>query len=221
MIRILLVEDHPIAVGGIAAMLATAPDMDLVRVAGSLADARAFLAAPACDVVLLDLRLPDGSGIDLLRELAAQPDAPGVLVLSSFLTREYVSASIVLGAGGFLLKTASTEEITAAIRTIAAGGLAFTAEQRRASRTASWEPLTQREHDLLAGLLAGRSNDELAGDLGVARKTVEGMLSRLFARYGVVTRTELALAVDRGAVLDLPARPNPGPGAPLRSPREP
>ncbi len=111
-----------------------------------------------------------------------------------------------MGAGGFLLKTTSSGEIVAAIRDIAQGGLAFTAEQLRASRSAAWAPLSRREHDLLAGLLVGRSNDELSMELGLSRKSIEAYLSRLFARFGVMTRTELALVVDRRALLDLPVR---------------
>ncbi|MEI7743075.1 MAG: response regulator transcription factor [Chloroflexota bacterium] len=217
MIRVLLVEDHPIAAGGIAGVLAAQPDMELAAVAGTVAEARRRLATPgAWDIVLLDLRLPDGSGIDILRDLEGTDDAPPSLVLSSFQTPEYVAASVALGAGGFLLKTATSDEIAAAIREVAGGGLAFTADQLRPSRSTAWEPLTEREHAVLSGILAGRSNDELAADLGLARKTVEAGLSRLFARYGVASRTELALTVDRGAVLDLPVRPTPRPGAPRR-----
>jgi len=211
-IRVLVVEDHPIAVGGIVSMLATAPGMEVAGQASTLADARRLLARGAVDVVLLDLRLPDGSGMELLEENATADDAPGFLVLSSFMTPEYVAASLTLGAGGFLLKTAEADEILDAIRLVADGRLAFTADQLRAARSAAWAPLTQREHEILGGVVAGRSNDELAADLAVSSKTVEKHLARLFARFGAASRTELALAVDRGAVLDLPTRERrPGP----------
>ncbi len=154
--------------------------------------------------MLLDLRLPDGSGIELLEAAAGRDDGPAFLVLSSFLTPEYVTAALALGAAGFLLKTVPPAEIVEAIRNLAGGGLAFTAEQLRTSRGVPWAPLTPREHDLLAGLLAGRSNDELGSDLGLSRKSVESYLSRLFARYDVATRTELAIALERSGVLDLP-----------------
>jgi DNA-binding NarL/FixJ family response regulator len=112
-----------------------------------------------------------------------------------------------LGASGFLLKTAAASEIVDAIVEIAAGGLAFTPSQLRSARSAAWAPLTQREHRVLEGVLRGRSNDELAGDLGLSRKTIEAHLSRLFARYGVMTRTELAVYVQESAILDLPMAP--------------
>ncbi len=205
-VRIVLIDDHPLVVGGIKAALPKQPAIEVVGQAGSVAEARSVLASTPCDVVLLDLRLPDGSGIELLQE-RQEIGGPAFLVLSSFLTEEYVSAAIALGASGFLLKTSPIDDLIAAIEQVADGGLAFTADQLRASRRAVWAPLTEREHDLLRGVVEGRSNDELAGDLGVSRKTIEAYLSRLFARFGVVTRTELAVHVDREKLLDLPTTP--------------
>ena len=204
-IRLVIVEDHPIVVDGLLSAFREHPEVEVVGRAATLAQARSVLATTPCGVVLLDLRLPDGSGIDLLSDAHGR-GGPAYLVLSSFLTPQYVSASIALGAGGFLLKTAPTGEILAAIGEIAAGGLAFTEDQLRASRTASWAPLTSREHDVLVGVVEGRSNDELAGDLGLSRKTIEAHVARLFARFGVASRTELAVLAERGQVLDLPHR---------------
>ena len=205
-IRLVLVEDHPIVIDGIRAALSSRPGMSLVGQAVSIAEARALLTRLSCDVVLLDLRLPDGSGIDLLRDAGQDPAGPAFLVLSSFLTTEYVSASIALGAGGFLLKTSPVGDIVAAIETIAAGGLAFTPDQLRSSRNAAWAPLTPQQHAVLDGIVRGRSNDELAGDLGLSRKTIESYITRLLARFGAMTRTELAVAVERGQILDLPQK---------------
>jgi len=144
---------------------------------------------------------------------------PAVIVLSSFLTPQYISAAITLGASGFLLKTAPTEEILAAIGVVAEGRLAFSAEQLRASRSAAWAPLTAREHEVIEGVMAGRSNDELSADLGLARKTVEAYISRLFVRFNVATRTELGILAEREQILALPVdrrRPNSGRQPPMR-----
>ena len=206
MVRVVLIDDHPLVVDGIKASLQAEPSIGVVGQAGSLAEARRLLLTTPCDVVLLDLRLPDGSGIELLYE-RLNDVGPAFLVLSSFLTEEYVSAAIALGASGFLLKTGPVRDLITAIKQIADGALAFTADQLRASRRAAWAPLTEREHDLLRGVMDGRSNDELAGDLGVSRKSIEGYLSRMFARFGVMTRTELAVHVEREQLLDLPASP--------------
>lgn len=205
-IRLVLVEDHPVVVDGLKTALRDRTEVAVVGQAATVAQARVVLGSTACDVVLLDLRLPDGSGIELLREASQDPSGPAFLVLSSFLTTEYVSASIALGASGFLLKTSPVDDILGAITLIAAGGLAFTPDQLRASRTAAWAPLADREHDILGGILLGRSNDELAGDLGIASKTVEAYITRLLARFGAVTRTDLAVQVERRQVLDLPIR---------------
>lgn len=105
-----------------------------------------------------------------------------------------------------MLKTASSAEIMSAVRDIAGGGIVFSADQLRASRTAAWESLASTEHRILVGLLLGRSNDEVAVDVGLSQKTVESHFSRLFAHYGVMTRTELALVVDRGLLLQLPVK---------------
>ena len=203
-VGLLLVDDHPIVLDGLRAALARHAEIKIVAEAASLAEARAAIAKPGIDVVLLDLRLPDGSGIDLLRDAQAMSAPPAVIVLSSFLTPQYVNAAIALGASGFLLKTAATDEILAAIAMVSEGRLAFTAEQVRESRKAAWAPLTEREHDIIAGVMAGRSNDELSGDLGLARKSVEAYLSRLFIRFDVTTRTELAILAEREGLLALP-----------------
>ena len=203
-IDLLLVDDHPIVLDGLRAALERYDDVTIVGEASTLARARQLIVDPAVDVVLLDLRLPDGSGMDLLRDAEQLPAPPAVIVLSSFMTPQYVNAAITHGASGFLLKTAPTEEIHAAIVLVADGRLAFSVDQLRASRDAAWAPLTPREHDVIAGVMAGRSNDELSGDLGVARKTIEAYLSRLFIRYDVATRTELGILAEREQLLDLP-----------------
>jgi len=155
-------------------------------------------------VVLLDLRLPDGSGMELLRDAQELPTPPAIIVLSSFMTAQYVNAAITLGASGFILKTAPTGEILAAVALVADGRLAFSAEQVRAGRHAAWAPLTPREHDIIAGVKAGRSNGELSADLGLARQTIEAYLSRLFIRFDVATRTELGILAEREQLLGLP-----------------
>ena len=203
-IGLLLVDDHPIVLDGLRAALERYDDVTIVGEASTLAGARQLIVDPAVDVVLLDLRLPDGSGTELLRDAQQLPSPPAIIVLSSFMTPQYVQAAITLGASGFLLKTAPTEEIHAAIALVADGRLAFSVDQLRASRDAAWTPLTPRERDVIVGVMAGRSNDELSGDLGLSRKTVEGYLSRLFIRYDVATRTELGIIAEREQLLDLP-----------------
>ena len=207
MTRVLIVEDHPIVVTGILAALRATPGLEVAGTADGVANARNLLASTQVDVMLLDLRLSDGNGMDLLRELAQAGTGPSTLVLSSFMTPEHVSAAVALGASGFLLKSVDSAEIVSAICKVASGGVAFTIDQLREARGASPAPLTMTEHSVLAGLLAGRSNDEIATDLEITRKTVEGHLTRLYARFEVLSRTELALVAERRSLLDLPTRP--------------
>lgn len=202
--QVALVDDHPVVLDGLRAAFARYPDIVVAWQASNAAEARRRLGARRVDVVLLDLRLPDGSGASLLAESHEMPDPPPFVILSSFATPQYVAAAMALGAAGFVLKTAPTEEIARAIRQVAEGRLAFTSEQIRAGRRAPWAPLTQREHEIIAGVMAGWSNDELSSQLHVARKTVEAYLSRLYIRYRVVTRTELGVLAEREQMLSLP-----------------
>ncbi len=205
-VRILLVDDHPVVLDGVAGALAREPDLEVVGRAMSMAEARASLASPAVDVVLVDIRLPDGSGLELISESVDAEGAPAWIVLSSFETPQYVAAALSLGASGYLLKTAPATEIMAAIRTVAGGGSAFTPAQLRAVREAGSLRLSAMDLGIIAGLVAGRSNDEIAGDLGIASKTVETHLTRLFAAFDVASRTELAVRAEREGWLDVPRR---------------
>ena len=203
-VRVLLIDDHPVVLDGLSIAL-EAHGLEIAGRARTLAEARTLVANVEADVALLDLRLPDGSGTDLLSGVEDGNGGPAFIVLSTFQTPQYVTAAVALGASGFVAKTAPTEEIVDAVRIVANGGTAFPREAIRPAR-GRWQPLTRREHDLIAGVLAGRSNDELSADLRIARKTVEAYLTRLYARFGVLSRTELAVLAEREQWLSLPVR---------------
>jgi DNA-binding NarL/FixJ family response regulator len=204
-IRVALVDDHPVVLSGLDTALQTVPDLRVVAQGRSIAEARAIATRGDVDVLLLDIRLPDGNGLDLLSELSEQ-GGPAVLVLSSFKTRQYVAAAIRYGASGFLLKTAPLEELIAAIRQIAAGGRAFSPEQLREGR-GGFVALSPRERQIIALVIEGRSNDEIAARLRTSRKTIEVHLSRMYERFDVMTRLELAIRADHEGWLDLAQRP--------------
>lgn len=198
MIRVGIVDDHPVVLDGLASALEREPEVEVAWSAGTVADARAALGRNACDVVLVDVRLPDGSGLDLV----AKPGVgkPAFVVLSSFDRLQYARAAFQRGAAGYLLKTAPIDEVVAALRLAATGGATFRAGQL-ASVT---EPasLTARELDIVRLIAGGLSNDEIAQRLSLSRKTVEGYLTRLFERWEVGSRTELALRAEREGWLD-------------------
>lgn len=105
-----------------------------------------------------------------------------------------------------MLKTASLNEILDAVTIAAAGGLAYSSAQLADSWTATWRALTGREYDIISGVMAGDSNDEIGRHLSLARKTVEAYLARLFIRFDVNSRTELGILADHEHLLDLPVK---------------
>ncbi len=172
-IRVVLIDDHPLVIDGLLGAFGRVPGIDVIGTAGTLSDARLLLERESPEIVLLDLRLPDGSGTELLTDYLGHDVGPSFIVLSTFMTTQYVNAAIALGASGFLLKTSPTKEIVSAIQDVIAGKLAFSADQLRASWRAGWTPLTARERDVISGVMAGLSNDELSVQLHVSRKTIE------------------------------------------------
>ena len=192
MIHVLLVDDHPVVLSGLLAGLGALPDIEIVGVARSVAEAKQHLARGGIDVALVDLRLPDGLGLSLLN---ADAGKPAMIMLTSFDQPQYVSAAAARGARGFLLKTAPLTDVAEAIRIVARGGTAFSPEQIRS--LGGRVKLTARERDIVGLVMDSRSNDEIGRELGMAAKTVEKHLSRLFERTGVTSRVELALRAER------------------------
>ncbi len=202
-IRVLLVDDHPAILDAVGAGVRGAPDLALVGTARTLAEARAALetGAGAIDVVVSDVQLAgEAEGLRLLDTMPAS--GPAVLLLSSFDQPPLIRTAFERGAAGYLIKTSEVTEILDAVRTVAGGGTAFSAAMLRAIRSAPRRP-SDREIEVMALLCGGASNDEIGVRLGVTEKTVESHLRRLFDRYGVLSRTELAvLALREGWVAE-------------------
>jgi DNA-binding NarL/FixJ family response regulator len=202
-IRVLLVDDHPAILDAVGAAIRAAPDLELAGTARTLDEARSALAASAgaVDVVVSDVQLAgEAEGLRLLDGIPA--DGPAVLLLSSFDQPPLIRSAFERGAAGYLIKSSEVAEILDAVRTVAAGGTAFSAAMLRAIRSAPRRP-SDREIEVLGLLCAGASNDEIGVRLGVTEKTVESHLRRLFDRYGVLSRTELAvLALREGWVVE-------------------
>ena len=198
-VRLLIVDDHPVVRDGTAALLAAQPGIDVVGTAGSIDEATALMASTAADVLLLDIRLGTDSGLRLLTETA--DDAPAIIVLTAYDYPQYAEAALRLGASGFVLKTAPLTELLDAIRRVAAGGLAFSIRPRAGANLAR---LSERELDVVRLVVEGRSNDEIGGRLGIGPKTVESHLRRLFERFDLASRTELATRALREGWLEVP-----------------
>jgi DNA-binding NarL/FixJ family response regulator len=202
LIRVVVVDDHPVVREGTAALLARQAGLIIAGTAGSLEEARALLSDCAADVVLLDIRLGNESGLGLLGpDLgAAGGPGPAIVVLTAYDYPRYADAALRLGAAGFVLKTAPISELVEAIRVAAAGGLAF----RVRPNAGAISRVTEREREVVRLVVAGRTNDEIGLALGIGAKTVESHLRRLFERFGLASRTELAARALREGWLDVP-----------------
>ena len=202
-VRVVLVDDHPAILDAVGGAVSGAADLELAGTARSLGEALALLTASddVCDVVVSDVQLAgEAEGLRLLEALGA--DGPAVLLLSSFDQPPLIRTAFERGAAGYLRKTSEVSDILEAIRTVAAGGTAFSASMLRAIRSAPRRP-SDREIEVLTLVCGGASNDEIGAQLGVTEKTVESHLRRLFDRYGVLSRTELAvLALREGWVAE-------------------
>ncbi len=201
LIRIAVVDDHPVVRDGTAALLAVQPGLAVVGTAGTLAEARDLIGRVDVDVVLLDIRLGGESGLGLLGPgLVAAAQAPAIVLLTAYDYPQYADAALRRGAAGFVLKTAPLAELVEAIRVAASGGLAFQVRPRAGGP----DRLTGRELDVVRLVVDGRTNDEIGAALGIGSKTVETHLRRLFERFGLASRTELAARALREGWLDIP-----------------
>jgi DNA-binding NarL/FixJ family response regulator len=194
-IRVAVVDDHPLVREGTAALVERQDGMEIAGVAGSLDELRPILATGEVDVLLLDLRLGQESGFDVLRA-DGTARMPAVVVLTSYDYPQYADAAMRLGASGFVVKTAPTAELLDAIRRAAAGGLAF------GVRPGNGVTLSDREREVLRLVVEGASNDEIGARLGISSRTVESHLRRLFERLAVASRTELAARALREGWLE-------------------
>lgn len=213
MIRVFVVDDEMLIRQGFRRLL----EMDAeIAVVGEAADGEeAILGIPKTevDVVLLDVRMPKKTGLDVLRELGAAGDLPPTLVLTTFDDAELLFAAVRGGARGFLKKDVSLEELLAGIRALARGDTwfqpALTASLRRGLRlhpptfesAEPLEPLTERERDVLRLMAGGCSNREIASALETAEGTVKNQVSSILGKLGVRDRTRAVLkAIESGLV---------------------
>jgi DNA-binding NarL/FixJ family response regulator len=195
-IRVAIVDDHPVVRAGTAAIVQEAPDLALVGMAATLEEARPLLDRAVVDVLLLDLRLGQDFGLSVFE--GAGDSLPAIVVATSYDYPQYVEAALRLGAVGYVLKTAPVNDLLDAIRRAALGKLSFDLRPVAGAR------LSSRERQVVAAVVNGSSNDEIASRLGISPKTVESHLRRLFERHGVASRTELATRALRDGWLELP-----------------
>ena len=201
-VRVVIVDDHPLVVDGLRMALELA-DMDVVETAATAAAAVDAVRRRRPDVVVMDIQLPDASGIDATRAvLEAAPDT-AVLMLTMLEERDTLAAAMRAGARGYVVKGASRDEIVRAVTAVADGQVIFgsrVADDLLAevmalphSRRFDGRALTDREHQILAGLADGLTNGAIAARLGISAKTVANHVSTLLTKLQVTDRAQAAL----------------------------
>ncbi|MGH7729102.1 MAG: response regulator [Vulcanimicrobiaceae bacterium] len=204
MIRIAIVDDHPIVREGLASILEDEPDFAIVASVGSAEDLFSSLRAARPDLVVIDLELPGIGGIAALERLAALAEGPRALVFSAFESDQDVRAAVAAGATGYLLKGSPAAELTQAIRAVAAGGRYVSAQiaaraifgaNAASGRSAE---LTKREREVLRLVAAGLANKAIAARLGIAERTAKYHVASIMAKLGAENRAQaVALAAQQ------------------------
>ncbi len=210
-VRVFLVDDHEVVRRGVAEVLEDDPHLVVAGEAGSVAEALARVPAVRPDVVVLDMRLPDGSGADLCRSLRQRIPGLPCLVLTSFSEPEARDAAVLAGATGFLLKQVRGPALVSAVLTVAAGGTLLeevgpARPRPRAPAPAGAERLgllTDQERIVLRLIGEGLTNRQIGDRMGLAEKTVKNYTSHLLAKLGLERRTQAAILATQ--LRDAPA----------------
>jgi DNA-binding NarL/FixJ family response regulator len=206
-IRILVVDDHPVVRAGLVALLDDEQDFQVLGAAGSAEEALTLVTGLRPDILLLDLELPGLDGVAAMPDIVRRSPGIRVIVFTAYDTDERIFGALKAGASGYLLKGAPAAEIGRAIRVVHAGGSHL--EARVAARVVSQvggprRPaplLTEREIEVLSLVARGLSNKQIAHQLTIAESTVKFHLSTIFGRLGADNRAQaVALAVERGAI---------------------
>lgn len=207
-IRIVLADDHPIVREGLASVLETQLDFEVVGQANDGAEAVDVVMSLRPDVVLLDLEMPRLDGVQALRAIRAGDPGAKALVFTAFDTDERIISAVQAGARGYLLKGAPRDELFSAIRIVAQGGstlqpvvAAKLMERMTSAPPVPAETLTEREQEVLALLAQGLQNKEIAGLLVISERTVKFHVSAILSKLGAGNRTEAVhMARQRGLV---------------------
>jgi DNA-binding NarL/FixJ family response regulator len=202
LIRVFLLDDHEVVRRGVKDLLEGEPDIEVVGEASTAAEALARVPALRPDVAVLDVRLPDGDGVSVCRELRSRMPGLACLMLTSFADDEALFDAILAGAAGYVLKQIRGSDLTGAVRTVASGQSLLdpraTAQVMERLRTQANQKdplagLTQRERDILVLIGEGLTNRQIGERMHLAEKTVKNYVSNLLAKLGMERRTQAAV----------------------------
>ncbi|HEU5485284.1 MAG TPA: response regulator transcription factor [Microlunatus sp.] len=209
MIRVLVVDDHPLVRQGLTGMLAGAPDIEVVDAVADGALAAEATANGRADIVLMDLSMPGMDGIEATGEVLARCPDTRVVVLTSFAEQARVMAALDAGAIGYLLKDTEPDDLIHAVREAAAGHAPISPRAalallpaRGSRKPAPGANLSPREREVLALVAVGLPNKTIARRLQISEKTVKTHLTHIFAALGLFDRTSAALWAQRNGLLD-------------------
>jgi DNA-binding NarL/FixJ family response regulator len=216
-LRVLLVDDDPLVRTGLGMIIGSAQDIVIVGEAGDGDEVVAAVRAHAPDVILMDIRMRRMDGIAATAAVMTLPTPPKVLVLTTYDLDEYVFDALAAGAGGFLLKESSPQEIIEAVRVVAGGEVmlspgttrklvghfvAARANPRRTRALAKLGELSEREREVVTAVAQGKSNADIAGQLFLSEATVKTHITRTFAKLDVTNRVQLTIfAYEAGIVV--------------------
>lgn len=202
MVKVFLVDDHEVVRRGLVDLLGADPELDVVGEAGSVAEAMARVPAARPDVAVLDVRLPDGNGIELCRDLLSRMPDLRCLILTSYTSDAAMLDAILAGASGYVVKDIKGMELARAVKDVGAGrslldnraAAALMAKLRGgAEKQDPLSGLTDQERTLLGLLSEGLTNKQIADRMFLAEKTVKNYVSRLLAKLGMERRTQAAV----------------------------
>ncbi len=202
--RVMLVDDHAVVRTGLKTLLDVSRTFEVVAEAATVAEALKAARASRPDLVVMDVRLPDGSGIEACREIRAEHPATRVLMLTSYAGEKATVAALMAGASGYLLKEVSEEKILQSLEIVAQGGMLMSPEVvsralsgRRDRNEVRFEDLSEQEQAILRLIAEGKTNREIGEALFLSENTVRNYVSRLLEKLGLSRRTEAAAYVTR------------------------
>ena len=205
-IRVFLLDDHEIVRTGLRSLLESTDDLEVVGEAGTVAEALSRIPALRPDVAILDVRLPDGSGVEVCREIRAQMPTTACIMLTSYADDEALFASIMAGSSGYVLKQVGGNSLVDDVRRVAGGESlldpALTDRVLRRLREGPEEEpllasLTRQERRILDLIAEGKTNRQIAEDMFLAEKTVKNYVSNLLTKLGMERRTQAASYATR------------------------
>jgi len=213
-VRIFIADDQAVVRAGFSALMGTQPDFEVVGTAGDGAETVRLCGRLRPDVIVMDIRMPGMDGLEATQRLASAPNAPRILIITTFDLDEYVYEALRAGASGFLLKDVTAERLFDAVRVIADGeALLAPAITRRLidefsrlrpkapARSEVFAALTPRETEVLRLVAEGLSNPEIAGQLVVTEETVKTHVSRILSKLGLRDRTQAVIAAYENGLI--------------------